>query len=206
VTDTTSPVAKLVAALPKGNGLSRAVERLHPQRGAMVPFCGLIRVDESGEDLNDTLKIRVSIQRLELGFGPAAADIKDLITRCSTEATSHSNGQVALDFGPSMEELDEQRSSLIRDLLEWGEEQEPALDVAGVTDAWNSWHGGHYDARLEEAPVPHLREFALVKGAIAEDQDPILAPFFSAATTPDEPTLDEDDDLDNGDDTPDAAA
>jgi hypothetical protein len=180
LTDTTSPVAKLAANLPKGNGLSRAVEKLHGRNGAMVPFVGLLRVDESGEDLNDVLKIRTSIQRLELAFGPSAADVKDLITRCSTEATSVP-GQQTFSLGPTVDELDAQRAGLVRDLLEWGTEQTPALDVAGVTDRWNSWHGGHYDARLEEAPVPHLREFALVVGAIAEDQDPVLKPFFSSS-------------------------
>lgn len=204
MTDTTSPVAKLAAVLPKGNGLSRAVERLHGNNGVMVPVVGLIRIDESGEDLNEVLKIRASIQRLELAFGPAAADVKDLITRCSTEATSHGNGQTTLDFGPSTEELDAQRISLVRDLVEWGTEQTPPLDVAGVTDRWNSWHGGHYDARLEEAPVPHLREFALVVGAIAEDQDPVLAPFFSAADTAATDDVDEpaDDDTTTSEDSP----
>lgn len=197
MTDNTSPVATLSAKLPKGNGLSRAVPTLFPQRGALVPFVGMMRVEEAGLDLNDVQHLKGSIQRFELAFGPAAADAKDLITICSTAATSV-DGQGSL-FDVNSED-DEQRRSLVRDLLEWGAEQDPPLDLGGITDLWNTWHGGHYDARIDhpKTPVRYLREFAISKEAIAED--PVLAPAFSD-NGDGEPTEPQD-----GDETPDESS
>lgn len=188
MTDNTSPVATLIAKLPKGNGLTRAADKLYGQNGSMVYGVVALRVEESAIDLNDVEKIKASIQRLELAFGPSAADVKDLLTICSSKATSL-DGQGTL-FAPDTSHDDEDRAGLIRDLLEWGTEQNPALDVAAITDLWNSWHGGHYDARLEQAPVRYLREFAIVKGAIAETIP--LAPTFS--TGDDEPADDQGED------------
>lgn len=184
----TSPVAKLGATLPKGNGLTRAVPKLFEQRGTLVPFVGLMRVDETGLDHSDVQHLRGSIQRFELALGPLAADAKDLITRCSTAATSV-DGQQQLFGHPTDLEDDEERRRLVGFLTEWGQEQDPQLDVAALTEQWNSWHGGYYDARLEQAPVRYLREFCFVKGVIAED--PVLAPTFSD-TAPDEPAEGED--------------
>lgn len=165
---TTSPVAKLTAGLPKSNGLTRAVPHLFHRRGDLVPFFGYIRIEEAGLDADDNQHLRASIQRLELATGgPLAADAKDFITRCSSAATSV-NGQLTL-MPPSNND-DEARRELLGYLDEWAKEQTPPLDTAAVTDLWQSWHGGYYDARLEEAPVPHLREFCLVKGVLADDE------------------------------------
>lgn len=166
----TTPIAKLTAALPKGNGLTRAVPKLFNSRGTLVPFVGLIRVEETGLDADDVEHLRGSIQRLELAFGHMAADAKDLITRCSTAATSI-DGQGTL-FAPDTSHDDEVRRGLLRDLQEWGAEQDPAVDLVGITELWNSWHGGFYDARLEEAPLRYLREFCLVKGVLADEPLP----------------------------------
>lgn len=176
MTDVTSPVAKLSAKLPKGNGFSRAVPDLYERRGDIVFFVGAMRIEETSLDLNDTEKVLGTIQRFELAQGPAVADVRDLLTICSTAATSH-DGQQSL-FVEHTQEDDEERRSLIRDLLEWGSEQTPALDVEGVTDLWNSWHGGNYDARLDspKTPVKYLREFAIYKEVIAEEP---LTPAFS---------------------------
>jgi hypothetical protein len=197
----TSPVAKLNAGLPKGNGLSRAVPELHDSRGTLVPFVGLLRVEETGLDADDVMHLRASIQRFELAIGPIAADAKDLITRCSTAATSVT-GQMVL-LAPDTSNDDEDRRGLLRDLEEWGHEQKPKLNLTKITDLWNSWHGGFYDARLEEAPVRYLREFCITKGVIA-DTIPLSPTAEATAAVPEpgfssdgtEPAAD-DDDLDD---------
>lgn len=169
MTDVTSPIAKLSARLPKGNGFSRAVPDLYERRGDIVWFCGAMRIEETSIDANDVEKVLASIQRFEIAEGPAVADLKDLVTICSQAATSV-KGQQSLFVEDRKADASE-RAGLVRDLLEWGQEQEPPLDVQGVTDRWNSFHGGHYDARIDspKTPVRYLREFALVVGAIAED-------------------------------------
>jgi hypothetical protein len=198
---TTSPVAKLTVGLPKGNGLARAVPELHDSRGTLVPFVGLLRVEETGLDADDVQHLRASIQRFELALGPIAADAKDLITRCSTAATSIT-GQMVL-LAPDTSNDDEDRRGMLRDLEEWGHEQKPKMNIAKITDLWNSWHGGFYDARLEEAPVRYLREFCITKGVIA-DTIPLSVTPEAAAAVPEpafssdgnEPTPANDDDDD----------
>lgn len=180
MTDVTAPIARLSAKLPKGNGFSRAVPQLYERRGDIVFFVGAMRIEETSLDLNDTEKVLASIQRFELAQGPAVADVRDLLTICSTAATSV-DGQQSL-FIADRKADEEERRGLIRDLLEWGTEQTPPLDVEGVTDRWRSWHGGNYDARLDspKTPVKYLREFAIYVEAIAEDP---LTPSFSDDAT-----------------------
>lgn len=181
----TSPSATLAARLPKGNGLTRAAANLFHRRGDLIPFVGLIRVDEAGLDAEDNEHIRTSIARLEIGTGHLAADIKDLITACSTVATTHP-GQGTLF--PAHDNSDEERRELLGFLAEWGQEQDPPRDLPAITEMWNSWHGGFYDARLEEAPVSYLREFCFVKGVIAEDGvvTTVPGPEFSHAGEPEQ--------------------
>jgi hypothetical protein len=167
MTDVTSPVAKLSARLPKGNGFSRAVPELYHRRGDLVFFVGAMRIEETGLDRNDVEKVLASIERFELAAGPTVADVKDLLTIASTQATTV-KGQMSL-LNVDHEHDEEIRAGLIRDLIEWGTEQQKPLDVTGLTDMWNSWHGGFYDARLEKAPVRHLREFAIQKGVLPDD-------------------------------------
>ncbi len=162
----TTPSATLAARLPKGNGLTRATPDLFHRRGDLIPFIGLIRVDEAGLDAEDNEHIRTSIARLEIAGGHLAADVKDLLTACATAATTHA-GQGTL-FPPEGNS-DEERRELLGYIKEWGTEQDPVLDLPAITEQWNSWHGGFYDARLEEAPVRYLREFCFVKGVIAEE-------------------------------------
>lgn len=175
-TDVTAPIARLSAKLPKGNGFARAVPDLYDRRGDIVFFVGAMRIEETSLDLNDTEKVLASIQRFELAQGPAVADVRDLLTICSTAATSV-DGQQSL-FVADRKADEEERRNLVRDLLEWGQEQTPPLDVQGVTDRWNSFHGGNYDARIDhpKTPVKYLREFAIISGAIAEDP---LTPSFT---------------------------
>lgn len=175
MTDNTSPVATLAGRLPKGNGLTRAVERLHGQNGALVPFIGFLEIDESGEDKNDVLKIRTSIARLELCTGELEREAKDLLARATTAANQY-GGQQQLFADPGTEaEEQEQRDQLLGFLREWQAEQKPPLDDQAAADRWKSFHGGHYDARPEAAKAVHLREFLMSIGALADSDWPATA-------------------------------
>jgi hypothetical protein len=169
LTDNTSPVATLAAKLPKGNGLTRAVERLHGNNGAIVPFIGFIEVEESGEDKNDVLKIKTSIARLELCFGELEREAKDLLARASEAATSR-EGQQALFADDA--DFEAKRQEVLGFLHEWAVEQWPDADGPQrderLAEKWQSWHGGHYDARPEAGAPAHLREFAISIGALAD--------------------------------------
>ena len=167
MTDNTSPVATLAARLPKGNGLTRAVERLHGHNGTLVPFIGYIEVEESGEDKNEVLKIKTSIARLELCFGPLAADAKDLLARASEAATSRGGQQTLFaDDG----DFEAERARILEVLEEWQNEQDPPVTSEVLEAKWQSWHGGHYDARLDHGAPAHLREFAISVGALADSE------------------------------------
>jgi hypothetical protein len=165
LTDNTSPVAKLAAALPKGNGLARAVPLLFEQRGALVPFVGLMRVEESGLDADDVQHLKGSIARFELCLGALERDGRDLLGRCSQAATSR-EGQQALFADDA--DFEAQRTEAIGYLREWAAEQNPPLDDDTLEERWQSFHGGHYDARLEHGAPAHLREFAISIGALAD--------------------------------------
>jgi hypothetical protein len=193
LTDNTSPVATLAARLPKGNGLTRAVERLHGRNGTLVPFIGFIEVEESGEDKNEVLKIKTSIARLELCFGDLERDAKDLLARASEAATSRSGQQVLFaDDG----DFEAQRRSVLADLAEWAGEQDPPVTDELLEAKWQSWHGGHYDARLDHGAPAHLREFAISVGAIAD-----TAPDGTVITSDTEDGFGDADDLLEHDDT-----
>lgn len=169
MTDNTSPVAKLLATLPKGNGFARAVPQLFEQRGALVPFVGLMRIEESGLDADDREHVKGSISRFELCLGPLERDGRDLLTRASTDATSR-GGQQALFADDA--DFEARRTEVIGYLREWQAEQTPALTDEQLEDRWQSFHGGHYDSRLEHGAPAHLREFAMTIGALADDDEP----------------------------------
>jgi hypothetical protein len=187
VTDHTSPVAKLAAALPKGNGLSRAVPMLFDQRGALVPFVGLLRVEESGLDADDVQHLRASIARFELCLGALERDGRELLGRCSEAATSR-EGQQALFADDA--DFESQRAEAIGYLREWASEHKPPLDDDALEERWQSFHGGHYDARLKHGAPAHLREFAISIGALA-DTEPDDDDGFGAGDEPDGDDRDE---------------
>lgn len=195
MTDNTSPVATLAAKLPKGNGLTRAVERLHGHNGTLVPFIGFIEVEESGEDKNEVLKIRTSIARLELCFGELERDAKDLLARASEAATSR-QGQQALFADDA--DFEAQRAEVLGYLEEWQNEQDPPVTSELLEAKWQSWHGGHYDARLDHGAPAHLREFAISIGALADStpDGKLVGDELDAASDgePDEQPDDDDDD------------
>lgn len=189
MTDNTSPVATLAARLPKGNGLTRAVERLHGNNGALVPFIGFIEVEESGEDKNQVLKIRTSIARLELCTGELERDAKDLIARASYRANTHGDdGTAALFPEPGTAAAKaEDRTRYIGYLREWQKEQDPAVSDADAAVLWNNFAGGHYGA-LDQAAPEYVREFLLNIGALPDETaDAVDAPAFSDATDDDDP-------------------
>ncbi len=171
MTDNTSPVATLTARLPKGNGLTRAVPTLFEQRGALVPFIGFMRVEECGLDADDVQHLKGSIARFELCMGELDHDAKSLLARATTAANTYGGQQVLFAEPGEQEELQAQRDLLLKFLREWQAEQKPAVSDTQAADRWNSWHGGHYDARPEAAAPLHLREFLLSIGALAEDDD-----------------------------------
>lgn len=170
MTENTSPTATISAKLPRGNGLTRAVEVLHDQRGVLVPFIGYIRVDESGEDLNDVLKIKTSIQRLELCVGELERDAKDLIARASHAANSYP-GQMTLMAEPGTAAAKaEERDRYIGYLREWQKEQDPPLSDADAAVRWNDFGGGNYGPLTKAAPA-YLLEFLLDIGALPDKPD-----------------------------------
>lgn len=194
MTENTSPSATLSAKLPRGNGLTRAVESLHSQRGTLVPFIGYLRVDETGEDLNDALKIKTSIQRLELCVGDIERDAKDLIARASYAANAYP-GQMTLMAAPgTAAALAEDRDRYIGYLREWQKEQDPPISDADAAQQWNDFGGGNYGT-LDQAAPAYLREFLLSVGALPDDPaKPDVEPPFS-----------DDDADDDDDDEPDGA-
>lgn len=168
MTDHTSPVATLAGKLPKGNGLTRAVESLHGHNGALVPFIGYLEVEESGEDKNEVLKIRTSIARLELCRGDLERDAKDLIARASHAANSHP-GQMTLMAEPGTAAAKaEERDRYIGYLREWQKEQDPPLSDADAAVRWTDFAGGNYGS-LDQAAPAYLREFLLSIGALPDD-------------------------------------
>lgn len=193
MTDSTSPVATLTAKLPKGNGLTRAAAELHGQKGALVPFIGYLRVEEVGEDLNDVLKVKTTIQRLELCVGELDRDAKDLIARASYAANSYP-GQMALMAAPgTAAALAEDRDRYIGYLREWQKEQEPPVSDADAAQQWNDFGGGNYGT-LDQAAPAYLREFLLSVGALPDDPaKPDVDPPFS------DDGEDDDDDADDAD-------
>jgi hypothetical protein len=195
----TSPVAKLVAGLPKGNGLARAVPRLFEQRGALIPAIMLLKVSEAGLDADDVEHMRYTIERAELCLGELERDGKQLLARASEQATSR-EGQQAL-FADTAD-FEAMRTEVLGYLREWAEEKWPDADDAQraelLAEAWASWHGGHYDARPENGAPAHLREFAISCGALADsDPENVTAPLED-----DEPA---DDPADDGSDDEPAA-
>lgn len=194
MTDNTSPVATLAARLPKGNGLTRAVEQLHGNNGALIPFIGYLEVEESGEDKNEVLKIKTSIARLELCQGDLERDAKDLLARASHAANSHP-GQMTLMAEPGTAAAKaEERDRYIGYLREWQAEQDPAVSDADAGVLWNNFAGGHY-GELDTAEPAFLREFLLNLGALPDQKagddaepDNVLRPPFAEAGQPeDEP-------------------
>lgn len=202
MTDNTSPVATLAARLPKGNGLTRAVEQLHGNNGALIPFIGYLEVEESGEDKNEVLKIRTSIARLELCQGDLERDAKDLLARASHAANSHP-GQMTLMAEPGTAAAKaEERDRYVGYLREWQAEQTPPVSDADAGEQWNNFAGGHY-GELDTAEPAFLREFLLNLGALpdqkAGDDEPdnVLRPPFAEAgdaTDDTEPDDEADDD------------
>lgn len=195
MTDYTSPVAKLAAGLPKGNGLARAVPVLFEQRGTLVPFVGLMRVEETGLDADDVQHLKGSIARFELCLGALEHDGKGLLARATTAANEYAGQQTLFAEPGSEEQEQEKRDELLGYLREWQAEQTPPLTDDEAADRWNSFHGGFYDARPEAAKAIHLREFLMSIGALAD------------SPTVDGPALadgEEEVDLDDDDTTPDA--
>ena len=82
---------------------------------------------------------------------------------------------------------DEKRAEVLGYLDEWAAEQDPPLDREAVTERWVSWHGGHYNAQLDKAEPPHLREFAIVVGALADGEPAPPADLTPAADDSDDP-------------------
>lgn len=187
MTDHTSPVAKLAAGLPKGNGLTRAVPVLFEQRGALVPFIGLMRVEESGLDADDVQHLKGSIARFELCLNDLEHDAKGLLARATTAANEYGGQQQLFADPGSQAELEEQRDLLLTFLREWQAEQKPPLDDEAAAEKWNSWHGGFYDARPEAAAPVHLREFLMSIGALADDGGPVDAADEDGFGAGDEP-------------------
>lgn len=190
MTDNTSPVASLRAKLPKGNGLTRAVPALFEQRGALVPFVGLMKVEETGLDADDVQHLAGSIARFELCMGDLERDGRDLLARAAYAANAYP-GQGTLFAEPgTAAALAEDRDRHIGYLREWQKEQDPPLSDADAGERWTNFSGGLYGA-LDQAHPAHLREFLLSIGALPDE--PI----------DDEPTDDNRDPSD--DDEPDAA-
>jgi hypothetical protein len=161
----TSPVAKLVAGLPKGNGLARAVPRLFEQRGALIPAIMLLRVREAGLDDDDVEHMRFTIERAELCLGELERDGKELLGRASEAATSR-EGQQALFADDA--DFEAQRAELLGYLEDWQNEQDPPVTSEALEAKWQSFHGGNYDHRLDHGAPAHLREFAISIGALAD--------------------------------------
>lgn len=178
MTDNTSPVATVKAKLPKGNGLTRAVEQLHGHNGALIPFIGYLEVEESGEDKNEVLKIKTSIARLELCQGELERDAKDLIARASHAANSYP-GQMTLLAEPGTAAAKaEERDRYIGYLREWQKEQDPPLSDADAGQRWNDFGGGNYGALTKAAPA-YLLEFLLDIGALPDSEPAVTVPPFS---------------------------
>lgn len=168
MTDNTSPVATLAASLPKGNGLTRAAGELHKRKGALVPFIGYLRVEEVGEDLNDVLKVKTTIQRLELCTGELERDAKSLVARASFQANSHP-GQLALMAEPgTIAAKAEERDRYVGYLREWQTEQDPPMSDADAGQLWHNFSGGHYGP-LDQAAPEFVREFLLEHGALPDE-------------------------------------
>jgi hypothetical protein len=168
MTDSTSPVARLAASLPKGNGLTRAAGDLYSRKGALVPFIGYVRVEEVAEDLNDVRKVLLTIQRLELCTGELERDAKSLVARASFQANNHP-GQMTLMVEPrTAAAIAEDRDRYIRFLREWQKEQDPQVSDADAAQLWHSFSGGHYGA-LDQAAPAYLREFLLERGILPDE-------------------------------------
>lgn len=192
MTDNTSPIATLHAKLPKGNGLTRAVPALFEQRGALVPFIGLMKVEETGLDASDVQHLKGSIARFELCIGDLDRDGKDLLARAAYAANAYP-GQGALFAEPgTAAALAEDRERHIGYLREWQKEQDPPVSDADAADQWANFSGGEYGA-LDKAHPAHLREFLLSVGALKDE------PVGSGADEPPFSDVDE-----TGDDDPDA--
>lgn len=183
MSDNTSPVATLAARLPKGNGLTRAAGDLHAQKGALVPFIGYLQVEEVGEDMNDVLKVKTTIQRLELCFGDLHRDAKDLIARAAYQANSHGGqGQLFAEPG-SLAAQEEDRQRYLGFLKEWQAESD--LSDADVGEQWTNFHDGSYGPSITEANPAYLLEFLKTVGALPdEDTSSVPAVEFSSAGDP----------------------
>lgn len=193
----TSPVAKLVAGLPKGNGLSRAVPALFEQRGALIPAILLLKVSEAGLDADDVEHMRYTIERAELCLGELERDGKQLLARAAEKATSR-EGQQAL-FADTAD-FEAMRKEVLGYLEEWAAEEWPdATDEQRreqLAEKWVSWHGGHYDARPENGAPAHLHEFAIAVGALADSDPENVTASLTTDPAPD------DDGFGAGDDEP----
>lgn len=191
MTDNTSPVARLAASLPKGNGLTRAAGDLFARKGALVPIVGYIRVEEVAEDLNDVRKVLTTIQRLELCTGELERDAKSLVARASFQANNHP-GQMALMAEPGTAAARaEDRDRYIRFLREWQTEQDPPMSDADAATLWHNFSGGHYGA-LDQAAPEFIREFLLEHGALPDEGGKPKDDTAAIATDP------------NGEDSPEA--
>lgn len=192
MTESTSPVASLNKGLPKGNGLTRAVPTLFNQRGALVPFVGLMKVKETGLDDDDVQHLKGTIARFELCMGDLERDGKDLLARAAYAANTYP-GQGALFAEPgTVAALAEDRDRHIGYLREWQKEQDPPVSDADAAKRWTDFSGGFYNA-LDQAHPAHLREFLFSIGALTDDE-PAKTGADDGNTDPDdedEPPADE---------------
>lgn len=171
----TSPVASLTKSLPKGNGLTRAVPTLFDQRGALVPFIGLMKVEECGLDADDVQHLKGTIARFELCMGDLDRDGKDLLARAAYAANAYP-GQGALFAEPgTAAALAEDRDRYIGYYREWQKEQTPPVSDADAAQQWHDFSGGQYGP-LDKTNPAYLLEFLLSIGALPDETKPDSEP------------------------------
>jgi hypothetical protein len=104
------------------------------------------------------------------------ANVRDILTNASEKR--HGGAQLSMDF--EKRSPDEQRRELLTYVDEWAAEQDPPLTAGDVAERWRThWSigegepespdGAFPNPNIDKAAPHHIREFALMVGAIADE-------------------------------------
>lgn len=174
--------AKISSKLPSSHGLTRRLaDAVYDARTKGDPTDDLYvvgRLSAAGhaED-HGKQSVTFEIASLEvIDEHYERENLRDLITKASDDR--HGTPQLPLDF--DTRSVDEQRRHLLGMVDEWAAEQDPPLTPGDVAERWRShWSigdgepespdGAFPNPNIDKAAPHHIREWALMVGAIADE-------------------------------------
>ena len=167
---------QLKASVPPGGLQTQDVDKDYSDRVAgrplkrRVAYVELVAVKTSEGDTDKGRKQRVIYEVVRLIPVQDANEQDNVRHRIAEiERARGIHAEQFVLFPDDGEDPKVERARLLGYIDEWAAEQEPPLDREAVTERWVSWHGGFYNAQLDKAEVPHLREWCLTVGVLAED-------------------------------------